>query len=371
VFGSLGPQLVHVFARSLSPTYLAFYLSCAALAALFIAVVSFVRLPKKRKPPPLASSAGAAEGALASSAASSAALLQDGGGGGQSEGAAGRAKRGPDDRGGKPSEKPRAWSFNSGRQRHEHPRLDDDDELQSWAGNGGWGGGKGGAGDGDGDGGGGRDGDGSVLRTERLPSGFMDPTYGTHTFRSATGELPPLAPEVEVGRQLSASEPQQPVRRRGAAPASAASRGGRGAKTELHLEGSKTTPLLDRRESLVGSASGDASPRPAPGCMDIFSRPLVAVAVLSGVTATFVMTVVMAATALAMNTIYGFDLLTTTSVIQAHLACMFLPGIFTGDIMSRCGKVWTGTGNGEWGNGGTGVYRQGIQVSLLPPQTHM
>jgi MFS family permease len=65
------------------------------------------------------------------------------------------------------------------------------------------------------------------------------------------------------------------------------------------------------------------------------------VAILSAVTGTYVMTLVMSATSLSMHVLFDYSLFATTSTVQVHIVCMFLPGIFTGHLMDALGKVNT------------------------------
>ncbi|GAB5369277.1 hypothetical protein AAMO2058_001391200 [Amorphochlora amoebiformis] len=72
------------------------------------------------------------------------------------------------------------------------------------------------------------------------------------------------------------------------------------------------------------------------------SRPYpVRVAILGASSAMLIMMLVMSATSLAMHHEHNYNLTTVSTVIQLHVASMFLPCFFTGEVIERLGKVNT------------------------------
>lgn len=69
----------------------------------------------------------------------------------------------------------------------------------------------------------------------------------------------------------------------------------------------------------------------------IARQPIFLMAVMSGATAYGVMSFIMAATPLQMNSVGNFSLADTTWVIQSHIIAMFLPSLITGYLIERFG----------------------------------
>lgn len=90
-------------------------------------------------------------------------------------------------------------------------------------------------------------------------------------------------------------------------------------------------------------ADGEPSdPAPRPFCV-VLRQCTVIAAIASGATAMYVMLLIMTATPLAMSgkNGFGFSLEDTTTTIQVHIVAMFVPGLVTGDIITKIGAAWT------------------------------
>jgi len=74
--------------------------------------------------------------------------------------------------------------------------------------------------------------------------------------------------------------------------------------------------------------------RPLPA---IIAQPRYQVAVLAGVVAYGVMSLLMTATPISMHTIHGHTLQATAWVIQSHVIAMFLPSLVSGSLITRFG----------------------------------
>ena len=72
---------------------------------------------------------------------------------------------------------------------------------------------------------------------------------------------------------------------------------------------------------------------------DIIRQPVFLVAVLGGVTAYGVMTLIMTATPLSMHIIDGFSLAETAQIIRGHVLGMYVPSLFSGFLIERLGTV--------------------------------
>ena len=72
---------------------------------------------------------------------------------------------------------------------------------------------------------------------------------------------------------------------------------------------------------------------------DIIGQPVYLVAVLGGVTAYGVMTLIMTATPLSMHINDGFSLEDTAGIIRSHVLAMYLPSLFSGFLIEKLGTV--------------------------------
>ena len=72
---------------------------------------------------------------------------------------------------------------------------------------------------------------------------------------------------------------------------------------------------------------------------EIIRQPVFFVAVLGGVTAYGVMTLIMTATPLSMHINDGFSLEETAGIIRAHVLGMYVPSLFSGFLIERLGTV--------------------------------
>jgi MFS family permease len=72
---------------------------------------------------------------------------------------------------------------------------------------------------------------------------------------------------------------------------------------------------------------------------EIIRQPVFFVAVLGGVTAYGVMTLIMTATPLSMHITDGFSLEETAGIIRAHVLGMYVPSMFSGFLIERLGTV--------------------------------
>ncbi len=72
---------------------------------------------------------------------------------------------------------------------------------------------------------------------------------------------------------------------------------------------------------------------------EIIRQPVFFVAVLSGVTAYGVMTLIMTATPLSMHINDGFSLEQTAGIIRSHVLGMYVPSLFSGFLIERLGTV--------------------------------
>lgn len=77
-------------------------------------------------------------------------------------------------------------------------------------------------------------------------------------------------------------------------------------------------------------------PRPLA---EVVRQPSFATAVVNGALGYSMMTFVMTATPIAMVEFCGFSSTTSTQVISAHVIAMFLPGLFTGNLIMRFGVL--------------------------------
>jgi MFS family permease len=71
----------------------------------------------------------------------------------------------------------------------------------------------------------------------------------------------------------------------------------------------------------------------------IIRQPAFLVAVLGGVTAYGVMTLIMTATPLSMHIKDGFSLEETAQIIRSHVLAMYVPSLFSGFLIERLGIV--------------------------------
>ena len=72
---------------------------------------------------------------------------------------------------------------------------------------------------------------------------------------------------------------------------------------------------------------------------EIIRQPVFLVAVLGGVTAYAVMTLIMTATPLSMHINDGFSLEETAQIIRSHVLGMYVPSLFSGFLIERLGTV--------------------------------
>jgi predicted MFS family arabinose efflux permease len=72
---------------------------------------------------------------------------------------------------------------------------------------------------------------------------------------------------------------------------------------------------------------------------EIIRHPVFVVAVLGGVTAYGVMTLIMTATPLSMHISDGYSLEETAQIIRAHVLGMYVPSLFSGFLIERLGTV--------------------------------
>jgi MFS family permease len=72
---------------------------------------------------------------------------------------------------------------------------------------------------------------------------------------------------------------------------------------------------------------------------EIVRQPVFIVAVLGGVCAYGVMTLIMTATPLSMHINDGFDIEQTANVIRSHVLAMYVPSMFSGYLMDKLGTI--------------------------------
>ena len=93
---------------------------------------------------------------------------------------------------------------------------------------------------------------------------------------------------------------------------------------------------------LLGPMRGDESdinPKAQRPLGEIIRQPVFVIAVLGGVTAYGVMTLIMTATPLSMHVHDGFALEDTTNIILYHVLGMYVPSLFSGFLIERLGTV--------------------------------
>jgi len=93
---------------------------------------------------------------------------------------------------------------------------------------------------------------------------------------------------------------------------------------------------------LLGPMRGDESdihPKAQRSLSEIISQPVFVVAVLGGVTAYGVMTLIMTATPLSMLINDGFSLKEASTIIRNHVLGMYVPSLFSGYLIERLGTV--------------------------------
>jgi MFS family permease len=73
--------------------------------------------------------------------------------------------------------------------------------------------------------------------------------------------------------------------------------------------------------------------------VEIVSHPVFMVAVLGGIAAYGLMTLVMTATPLSMNVINGYSLEVTAAVISAHVLAMYVPSLVSGFLIEKLGVI--------------------------------
>ncbi len=102
-------------------------------------------------------------------------------------------------------------------------------------------------------------------------------------------------------------------------------------------------PLLAIRQVADTALDHHASPvkdqMPPRPLSDVVRQPAFATAVVNGALGYSMMTFVMTATPIAMVEFCGFSSTTSTQVISAHVIAMFLPGLFTGNLIMRFGVL--------------------------------
>jgi len=93
---------------------------------------------------------------------------------------------------------------------------------------------------------------------------------------------------------------------------------------------------------VLGPIRGDDSDSHSNGQRpigEIIRQPVFLVAVLGGVTAYGVMTLIMTATPLSMHINDGFSLEETAGIIRAHVLGMYVPSLFSGFLIEKLGTV--------------------------------
>lgn len=81
----------------------------------------------------------------------------------------------------------------------------------------------------------------------------------------------------------------------------------------------------------------EADKREQRSLFNIVQQPKFIVAIMAGVVAWSVMSLMMTATPVSMNQVDHFNLADTAWVIQSHIMAMFLPSLFSGFLISRLG----------------------------------
>lgn len=90
-------------------------------------------------------------------------------------------------------------------------------------------------------------------------------------------------------------------------------------------------PMSKEHESLQDQSRRSVS--------EIMLQPVFLVAVIGGIAAYGLMTLVMTATPLSMNIMDGYSLEQTTTVIRAHVLAMYVPSLVSGFLIERLGVV--------------------------------
>jgi predicted MFS family arabinose efflux permease len=93
---------------------------------------------------------------------------------------------------------------------------------------------------------------------------------------------------------------------------------------------------------VLGPMRGDEPehhPRPQRPIGEVIGQPVFIVAVLGGVTAYGVMTLIMTATPLRMHINDGYSLEKTAGIIRSHVLGMYVPSLFSGFLIERLGTV--------------------------------
>lgn len=98
-------------------------------------------------------------------------------------------------------------------------------------------------------------------------------------------------------------------------------------------------PVFHANEEGNNIDSADAQTEEARPLSEIVRQPAFAAAVANGALGYAMMVFVMTATPIAMVEFCGFASSTSTSVISAHVAAMFLPALFTGSLIMRFGLL--------------------------------
>jgi MFS family permease len=89
----------------------------------------------------------------------------------------------------------------------------------------------------------------------------------------------------------------------------------------------------------IGGDDSDSHSQVQRPLGEIIRQPVFLVAVLGGVTAYGVMTLIMTATPLSMHINDGYSLEETAGIIRAHVLGMYVPSLFSGFLMERLGTV--------------------------------
>jgi len=83
----------------------------------------------------------------------------------------------------------------------------------------------------------------------------------------------------------------------------------------------------------------DSHPKAQRPTADLIRQPVFLVAVLGGMTAYGVMTLIMTATPLSMHINDGFSLQETAQIIRSHVLGMYVPSLFSGFLIEKLGTV--------------------------------
>ncbi len=101
------------------------------------------------------------------------------------------------------------------------------------------------------------------------------------------------------------------------------------------------TPIPDDDDDDDDDIVAGANTGPETSLWELASSFRVRLSMFTASVAMFVMLIIMGATSLAMTKQFNYSLTTVSTVIQCHVAAMFLPCLITGDIIKRIGKVNT------------------------------